>query len=591
MGPSSIRSRPDRLLLLLLGVHALVFWAVVGSGSPMGTASLECAAGAMADAALGPDRAWSLLDTFDGVLGGMFVAALAGLPLFAIVGVTPLAVAFVTWAFAVAVLLVVYRLLDRHESRSAALLAVAGLALAPPALSSVSLVFGNWHWTELLFDYGVALLALDLLRDPARSRWRWFGLGIATGLGVVNCFGSAPFLVVSWGVLLVGARRRLGFGLPAAVAGLGAGIVPLLYKALVHVPFERLGASAPVGFPRLRPSLDLARLGDLVGPELAWALHVQDVLPVGPAAGHALGGVWLGIAWVGVLVALVTARGRGAGAGTVVLLFIGAFAAAYVTVALPIEIRPLEFSNLRETTHRHLPPLIAALIVGSAIGWSRLLRGRGAVLGVALLPAALGLSTLVAARTADGPGLSAYRASCFDALGFFASAWYVQEPAALQQRCAGWGEHAPACRAGAAWGVGYYRPPGALSADSCGSIDPALRTACLRGLGWSVGEQRWGTTAWPSAACDDLGSDPDRAACWAGVGFLAGDHLHGMPDRMAAVIRRAPPHRRADVARGAGYGLGRVYATAEWSEALCAALPAGLAEPCATGVAEALADR
>jgi hypothetical protein len=607
---ASLAERHRGFLGLLL-IHAVVYWATLTGGSPFATASVECAAGGMADAVLAGDRAWSAFDTFDGPLGGMFVAAMAGLPLFAVGGVTAFTTKAVAWGFAVAVLVVVYALLDRHESRPAALLGVATLGFGPPALWSVSMVFGNWHWTELLFDYGVALGALELLRAHRSGRpgvAPWLLLGAITGLGLFNSFGSVPFMGATWGVLVVGllSRRLLPVGplalrVATAAGGVLVGAAPFLYKAFVHAPYGAV-THAGGGLPsRLRFGFDASKVLDLLSPPMAWALHVQDFLPrlVEPAL-WAMAGSWLAVTWAGVVVALVLTRRRMA-AGEAVLgglapvLFVFVFVAAYAVVGMRIETLIPEFSNLRETTHRPLPPIIAALAVGSAVGWTRLwsvvrgTRTARVVAAVAVIPFAVGLATSVAGTLGTvGAGraeLGVYRASCFDVGGFFAAPWFG-EPRDLQQQCAQWGEadRVAECRIGAAWGAGYYG--NRQSSERCHVLPTDLRGHCLRGIGWGVGEQGWGRVDWPATDCD-LVAEPDRAGCWRGVGFLLGDHLHGTPWRMEAAIRRAPAEWQADVAQGAGYTTGRTYSSAPFPVALCEQLNGELEQPCLAGVAEA----
>ncbi len=646
------RLRDHRGLVALLTLHAAGVGATFLTGSPFATASVECAAGGVAELLLSPgQRPWGPLDSFDGALGGNFVAALVALPLFAGVGVTAWAAKGVAWAFSAAVLLVVYGLLDRHESRGAALLGTAALAFAPPAVSFMALILGNWHWTELMFDYGVALAALELLRahrpglereTPGPGSMPWAGLGLLTGFGVVNCFGSLPFMAVGWAALLVGlgmARvlplrlvpRRLGIAAGAALLG----AAPLLVKALWHTPFGVDGPRADGGLPgMLRFGFDPSKLADLVGPPLAWSLHVQDLLPSLPqGVAWGLAGAWVALAWCGVVACLaLTGRRIAAGApvagGLIPVLFVGTFALAYVAVGMRIEVLPPEFSNLRETTHRPLLPLVAALALAGAVGWSRIMalaRGgpvwlRVGLGGVALAPVALGIVTSVAgALDPSGAGVgtvSVYRSSCLDVGGFVASPWYADDPAALHERCGEWVDPSRVrqCRAGAAWGAGYYRgrlargaegarseprpggpegPPmlAAGSTDGCDALPAGMRGDCLRGIGWLVGERDWGTGRWPLPSCDALPSPDDRAGCWRGVGFLVGDHLHPTPWRMDAVLRRVPRDRRADVAQGAGYSMARTYASTGLPGTLCGRLGGDLVGPCRAGVAEAAADR
>ena len=618
-----------RVLAGVLLVHAALFWSVVGSGSPWATGPVECAAGTMADIALGRID-WPLLDSFDGALGGMFVAGMVALPLFA-VGAGAWAMKATAWLFAAGALLIVYLLVDRHgpgtpgTRRFAGLAAVAGLAFGPPAVFHTQLTFGNWHWTQLVFDYGVALVALELLAAEAAGRrpgaGPWVGFGLLTGLGIFNNFGSLPFLAIAWGGLALLLPRAIGVRavgrLLGATAGALVGVAPFLAK-LAHAPFGRAAASDQTAGRLARITADPSRVLDLMGEELAWALHVHDVLPQLGAHAATMAGAWVAICWLGTAVAAVIAvRGRCMGAA-VPVLFAAAFCGALLLIETNLDVFPLDFSNVRGVGARVVPPLLTALIVAAAMGWSALassVRGpvRVGIGVVALVPAAIGLATLAAASSHPAQavgGVGSYRSSCMDVTAFYASKHFGEAREDLQARCAALADPgvALACTAGAAWGAGYYRmefatgdavPAGweprraAFSADARRACDPftdRIRARCLLGLGWAVGQRDWGRDRWPLAACDSLPAG-DRESCWRGIGFQLGDHLAYTPERIGQLVLRAPVRWRRAVAHGAGYSMGRTWADPAVPRALCEATGPIARRGCVEGIDEALTDR
>ncbi len=605
-----------RGLLAVLAGQAVVFAVVLGSGSPWTTASLECASGAMGEALLDGDVGWSIWDTFHGALGGMFVSAGSGAPLFLLLGgVGPIGVKLLAWVAAAGLVTLVYGMLDRHESRDAALLAAAGLAFCPPVLFHVATVFGNWHWTQLLFDYGSIFAAVELARAERRPR-AWGAFGLLIGLGIFNCMGSLPFLAISVGLLFLsvggwpGGRR-----VAAAAAGVAVGAAPFVYKLLLHRPFGLAEPAADQTVGRLqRLSPDLTRLPDLVYPELPWSLHLHDVWP-----GASLGltwrieSAWSAIVWVGVLLATAFAvralrpgPERRVEVGLVPGLFVLAFAAVYVVLDVPLRVLPIEFTNVREPGHRLLPPLIAALVIGSAVGWTRLAERIGLkplLLGVAALPAVVGLASqvaLVAGGAPDGSGVSSYRAVCFDALGHFASGSFREDIEGGLAACADLGaaDRERDCRRGFAWGSGFFssRLQGTTDAGApalapstlevCDRFDADLRNDCLLGVGWYLGAANWGVGVWPLRTCDSLEAPEDQAACWRGVGFPVGDHMHPTPAKAAGLLGRLPERWRSEAAVGVGVAIGRTYSDPAHADWLCDRIGERDADECRAGVAD-----
>ena len=612
------------LCALLVG-HALVFWWVVGSGTPWATGPVECAAGTMSEVALGRID-WPVLDTFDGALGGMFVAGMLATPLF-LVGAGGLGIKLVAWAFAVAVLLVVYRLIDAYavgESRRfAALAAAAGLAFGPPALLHPQVVFGNWHWTELVFDYGLVLVAFELLRREragGAGPVGWLAFGGLSGLAIFNSIGSLPFVAVAWGGLALALPRAIGtravgrFAAATAAACIGA--LPFLVK-LAHTPFGRAVPTDQTVGRLSRIAVEPGRIFQLMGEELAWALHLHDVLPHLGNRALVLAGVWVGVCWFGLALAAVVAVRRRRPVVAVPVVFAALFCGALLLIDTPLDVVPVPFSNIRGVSARVVPPLLAALVVGAALGWTAL----GDTLGVgstgrlvtrllALVPCAIGLAGISAipSRAAGDAGEpAAYRASCMDVTAFFASKHFRDAPQELRARCSALEpEVGRACAAGAAWGAGYYAlafsgtgPEGwdprmpaldPAAAEPCAELPSPTRERCLLGLGWAVGQRDWGRERWPLTSCSSL-EPADRGPCWRGVGFHLGDHVAYTPERIGQLVARVPARWRADVARGAGYSMGRTWADPAVPRSLCAEAGPLVERGCVLGIDDALTDR
>jgi hypothetical protein len=575
---------------------------------------------------------WPALDTFQGALGGPFILAFLAMPFYLLLGVTPLASKLAAYVTATGLVLVVYVLLDRHESRRAALVAAASFSFTPPALFFASAVLGNLHWTQLIFDYGLALFGLELVLRGGKTR-TWSVFGLVCGLAVFHSVGSLPFLAITAGGALLlarpGVRRALSFGIAFLI-----GAAPFAYKLLVHDAFgigvgsgeQTVGRLAPAGF-------DFAGLTALVYPEAPLGLlfhRTMETWPMQP--GWTLALLWTGVVWLGLVALLITFGGADSGeqagrrptlVAAIPLLFVAVFGGAYVVIpGAALNLSLPEFTNVREEGFRNLPMLWAALIVASAIGLTRLaarlgrLRGR-CLTALAFLPAVCGLLGGLSVIEADGPeqqrSLQSFRAVCFDAFGVFAASslggtpWRVTEVCDLLEGEAAQRE----CLSGAAWGVGMGEtglpsatydpptlPPGAPTfvisdrpVAACDRLSEELSDGCYFGVGWTVGAYRWGHEDWPATACDSLKARGPRDACWTGVGFRVGDHLHPQPEAMAAVIARVPKVRRDQVAEGAGVGLGRGLGNEVWAASFCQRMGGAHVGACVRGVRRSFAMR
>jgi hypothetical protein len=657
-----------RGLLVLLGLHALLFAGVVLRASPWATLSLDCVAGTVAHTILG-EPAWGPWNVVDGAIGGQVVAGVAALPAYALLGTgNGLVGKLAAWLVSAGLLLLVYGVACRAAGRPAGTLAVAGVAFAPPVVFHTSLIYGNWHWTGLLFDFGAVLLALRIGwprppgpdGDPVNPASGWRGhaalaaLGLICGLALFNSPRSLPFVGVAALIAAIGlGPRRLLVRLPAGLGGAALGLAPLLLR-LGEQASGGAGGKGDVVYGRLlqfRPQPD--KLGDLFWPELPTTLHLQELLGFGGLV-DGLAVAWVaclwfgcGIAAVGVAVAAVR-RTPGRGGGTLALAapvaFCALFAAAYVVLETRIELLPDALTDIRHHSHRLLSSLLVGMAVGAAGGWILLwraldridaggLRGglRTLVVVLALLPAGVGLASQIAmVAQAPGPGLeglTAFRGACFDVPGFFASD--EMDELGLQVRCKELSteQRRRDCRAGAAWGSGFgavrlqatrraypsdrFRPDGHLCErvppdqrerclgwghgelpglgpdveTVCAQLGEHERPLCFLGAGWFASQVAWGGPDWPLEACDELRSPADRDACWGGPGFQAADHLASTPDRLRALLLTTPRARQPAVAAGAGYLLGRTWASESVAASTCAQLGDPLVQGCLRGVA------
>jgi len=559
------------------------------------------------------------------------VLALAAMPFYLLLGVTPLASKLAVYCTASGLVVLTYVLLDRNESRAAALVTASGFAFTPPALFFASAALGNLHWTQLLFDYGLVLFGLELLRREGSYR-AWVLFGLLGGLAVFHSPGSIPFVGIS--VLGTVLLTRPGWRRIACLGGaLLIGAAPFFYKVFVHRAFGLASGSGEQTVGRLRPrGLDLSSLSALVYPEGAEGLLFQQTMQEWPLQpGWLLAIAWTLVTWLGLGVLLVGLRQEGwlrqsqrrLLVGVVPLLFVGVYlaATAWIPGARLHQVEP-EFMNVRENGFRNLPVLWAGLLVGAGIGWTRLATRLGGVrarfvLALAAVPAVCGVLGGFSVVETKGPvedrSIGSYRAVCFDAFGVFAAAslkaapWRGTEVCELLETAAARRE----CAIGSAWGVGMthtglpIRPTERQEQDigsptfqipdrtkeACERLAGDLVGECYFGVGWTIGGQFWGRSEWPSTACDSLPEGTPRDACWTGLGFKVGDHLHSYPRAMSRVLSQVPQDRRGAAAEGAGVGLGRGFGDESWATSFCERMRSPESGACALGVQRSFAIR
>ena len=653
------RLLPPLPLLAVALVHQLGFWAVVLSNNPQATVTFDCVSGAMgADILAG--FAYSPFDTYDGILGGMFVSALFGAPVFGLFGISGLTVKLVAGLWSLATVGVAWFALDRLFDRTTATLGGLTLALPMPTTFLASTILGNWHYTELVFELGVAgALSALIWRSDGRSLLHAGLFGLLSGLALFNCFGSLIFFGAFW--LIGWAMLRQRWGLPGGVVyalGTVIGAAPLWLKLLVHTPYGATTlASGGTKIPGelLAAGIRPGKLAELVIDNgFSWGLHFQDVLghPPGTVLSMTLAsGVTLGLfgGWLGLLVRVAPSLGRvargaiplGAPSITpatvspaVVPALMGVlYAAAWLLSDMSVAVLPWHLSNVRELGHATLIPWTMAMGISTAVLVGSLLAERRTgsrhpgelpLPSATLFAAGVGLVWVLGANAMGiggaiddhrAPGLrSVFRGVCHDVHGFYMGPHVVGPDAATEDGdriplhqypdrarafCAPYGAAAiDECERGVAWSLGFSQlevEGGGASLDNdCLHLPGPWRAECLRGLGWalqSMGEGGLVAAAPETALCGGFEAASDRAACWRGVGFPLGDHLHNQPTRLMRALQDFPPEARPHVARGAATHVGRTYSAGSFMTALCTTWEPAYHAPCGAGLEDSLSYR
>ncbi len=629
---SLLRAHPA--LAATIAIQASLSLLTWFSGSLFGTWAFECGIGQIAhDLPRGLNPAVPLQDYYDGGTTGYLLAGLLASPFTLLPIRTIYAVKLYSLLFDAAVLVVAYAFLHRNLGRAAAVAGVILLALCPPLLAYYALRPGDYHYSELLFELGLALVVCEVVLRGRRTG-RWYALlGGVAGLAIANCLASAAYVGVAgllWWCLDKGALRRAGFWLAPPAFALG--ISPWLHKLLLHTPYgvaeQSLGARGlpPIG----RAMLD--RLGKEFGLLLeGLPLNLGFTDALGPWA-LGFGWIWaiaaiaavFGVLWAGRTGLKLLARGlvsapelteahRTAVGMLVLPAFFVAFVLAWLLSGYGFAPADVDTTALRD--NRFLPAGVGflALNLGAAIGLLVQRRGRGWAL---LLLPLVGMTLAGQLAMVSWTGLSAsegipYRGQCTDLQGLFASEVLADRsllPAeAVQagvQLCSGF-EDASDCLRGYAWGValGEVRcAPGArgvqcLLTDAgiqrCDALPAGeLTRDCIRQVGWSYNhrlrlEPRPAHVAY-SGWCGEFGGA--RASwCLEGMGFWLADELGYAPWKFDVFARpEAGRSMRAAVAKGYGYAITHHLEQGWKARAVCAELglldPA-IEAPCLSGVA------
>ena len=396
-------------------IHQLAFWAVVLSNNPQATVTFDCVSGTMARDVLA-GFAYSPFDTYDGILGGMAIGAMAGLPLFALFGISGLTVKAVAGLWSLGTVLVGMVFLDRCFDRRTAIFGGLTLALPMPTMFLASTILGNWHYTELLFELAAAFgLCWLVWGGGERRRGALFAFGLLSGLALFNCFGSLIFFGAFWLIMWAMLRVRAGWGGIAAY-GLGAllGAAPLWAKLLLHTPYgaPALAAGGGTKVPKemLALSVDPGKIGDLIVDNgFSWGLHFQDVLdvPRGTVFSMTLATVVTVVLFGGWLLLVLRTwpsmrrlflgllPGRVASiedvSPAVVPALMGSFyALAWLLSDMNVTVRPWYLANVRDLGHATLIPWAMTMGLCGAVLFGRLVtqqRGGGVQPGERSLPA------------------------------------------------------------------------------------------------------------------------------------------------------------------------------------------------------------
>ena len=592
-------SAPLAAWMLLHGALLLTIWF---SGSLWGSWPLECSVGTIAwDLRNGLNPLIPLHDYYDNWTTGYLVAALASAPFQLLFDSPAAATKAMGLLWSLATLGLTWTFLLRNVGRRAALWGTGLMAAPPPLLLYYNLGSGNYHYTEILFDLLVALIAAELGTRRWSSARAWAGLGLAAGLAVTNCYGSAVFAgaAVLW-LWLRDRRTPLRLAPWAALPGLALGLAPWLYKLTLHAPYGL--DSGPVLNKGLyvRPSLQ-SMLGEVARLPADYAAHLafQDGLVrwLDIGQGLAAGQIYaLLVAWAGAI-GLWHLRQRPAS----VLPALFAVALTVVIIVSNQEIEHLEPALSQFRDSRFLPPLVAFAAIAAGVGAETLgRRGAPMILAPALLISLLATTGAVEPRgRGDGEGI-AYRGRCYVLQGLYASAYFDELPAGQPSVpwsgpdvCAGFPlAEQRDCQRGRIWGVGLKHLDhraffeGARASSSlltpegvriCEALDGPWRADCWRQAGWAAATMartgHYGVQAEATArACLRTPSAQESGWCLEGYGFHLADHYGWAPGKLRLLVPadRFTREARLHMLRGAGILIALQFEGPAAAERACA---------------------
>ena len=632
-------------LLGILGIQQALLWAILLSNSPLSIVTWDAVSGAMgAEILRGFTFSW--LDTWDGILGGMFLGALWGSPWFLALGVhgTTVKLAATTWSALTTIL--GWFLGGRLGGRAGAVALALLFALPPPVTVLSSLVLGHWHHAAIVFDTALALLVMTHVWNRRGKTPGWVGAGAAgflAGVSLFQCFGSliqvVPLTFLGWALL---RRSWGGARIAVAAAGLLLGLAPMVWKLTLHAPY---GVQLAEGHEKVPPelvavSLNLGKLTQLLpGGGFAWGLHYQDAwdvprgtiaqtsaaefVTVGLFAGWLLLLLRVGPTLIRITRAALPGSPSPPLEGLSPRAVPAALGVSYLLAFLlsDMSLRPLPWwlTNVRELGHililPWLPWLMASLVALVASFREELVSGRTppgewspapaslrtlvrggsfVVVAIVLLDAASMVATVRPAYTLPGFQLGV-RTPAWDVFGFFPAPAVGLDMGLSERLCARYGvAEQVECWRGAAWALGFAAAEddgGEGLRDGCSGLAPPWRQECLRGMGWSFKSQGAGGLARErdlSARCEHLEEEQDRASCWRGVGFPLGDHLNSVPARLMRALQEVPPHRRALVAQGAAALIGRSNRSRLLMDRMCQEWDEDLQDDCQLGIEDSL---
>lgn len=629
--------RDVQALAGIVGLHAALSIVIWLSGSPLGTYGLECTIGTLAhDLTHGLNPAVPWLDYFDTFTGGYLTSAVVSAPFTALPWPTIYATKAGTLLINAGVLVLGWLFLHRNVGRVAAFTGTIALALGPPVLRHHGLIGPTYHFGELLFDLGLAVLWAEIALH-GRKGWGWYlGFGLVGGYAITNCFGSGVFVAIC-GVLLLLIDRRL-WTRPAAWMGwVGAaiGLYPLLAKLFWHRGYHiEVRGLRDFGFSHGGGTEAGGVVGKLVGlafGEFGGALGFGDAF----VGGHAFGLLYGAALLLGLGAVIWVARVRlwdaflglvpGARfapservardlAWSLPALFCLGLIVAYATSDLRIHPFDPATSQLRED--RFLVPLMAFGALNAGVV-AQLLKPRWLLwFGAPLLAGGLlGQLAMVDLAGLSDPGGIPYRGRCYAIQTLFASEVLARQPERAQRFCSGFEDGSDGdCYRGFAWGVGIHRvfaedaepldDPSlpALGGAACDALQPAWQRPCYRQLGWHLHTELMDrgpdVRAWTPTILGWCATMPDaeRAGwCVEGLGFTFGDHYAFDPRKLATVFPEdvLDAGQRRSVAAGLGAWFGHAYSGQPTVRRLCKAyaeIGEGLDAACVEG-AEATWER
>lgn len=568
--PAAARPAPreHHALLGLLAVQAVLFLSLPLLGSRHAWTALSSFPAEIAADLLGAGG--SPFDGYDGIAAGPLLWAAVEAPFLALLGRVGLVQVLATLLVALGATAASWACARETMGRWPAF-AVAALVALPPPNTWVHQHYGAYHVLPLLTaPLGVWMLHRARGRVAQLLGVAVLGSSVAWSLGAIAV--AAP-LSLAWLVDRWRRGDRAALGLLAAGAAVAA--LPLLYKVLLHQPWD--GLAPPDATLKATKPFVLA-LGGGRNPVVELASMVFVQLPYGLHYGlHGLrgGGVlWAAVAGLAWLFAALRPGPRPGGAWLLVppsVVLVGLVTGWFVFH--PGDAVPFE----RDA--RHIVGLTQGLAfaVGAALDG---VRGRARqTLGglVVLLLASSAFTTVRAAALAwsEGarPSLSTeFRLESRYVSGFFRGPHFLADSAPAAASCAPLSPPLDAdCRRGVAMAFGYGRSPEEARA-ACAAIEAATDEVvtpwCWLGHGWGHTHRSWREPGWAEQRCRVLDDDA-RAPCLRGVGWGLAQDFGDRPGVLPAWIGGLPSASRRDLAEGVGIYAGMVARTREHGARIC----------------------
>lgn len=190
--------------------------------------------------------------------GGQIVVGLLATPFYALFGDSFLVLKLVPLLMGLAALILIWRILDAHFDRRAAILAVFLFALVPPTLFKLSMLALGNHYEGLLLQLAVLACFFEAQRRAGNGWWQ-FGWAFVAGFALFFTL-DAVLLVAILGCmqLLIRGPRQMLRDLPRLAAGLLLGLAPLFWVNIatggrvIGFLFSKTGADLPFSFALVR---------------------------------------------------------------------------------------------------------------------------------------------------------------------------------------------------------------------------------------------------------------------------------------------------------------------------------------------------